>query len=85
MATHVRARESKGTACVVVVSGMRFEIFFFFLHVRPRTSIENVWCRFNFELTRKDKKGNLVQDYSYSHHGHRQDHEYWIIVFVCAI
>ena len=25
---HVRARESEGTACVVVVSGMRFEMFF---------------------------------------------------------
>ena len=28
--THVRARESEGTACVVVVSGTRFEIFFVF-------------------------------------------------------
>ena len=37
MATHVRARESEGTACVVVVSGTRFEIFIFFLHVQPRT------------------------------------------------
>ena len=27
-ATHVRARESEGTACVVVVSGTRFESFF---------------------------------------------------------
>ena len=38
-ATHIRARESKGTACVVVVSGARFESFFLFvcLHVRPRT------------------------------------------------
>ena len=26
--THVRARESEGTACVVVVSGTRFEFFF---------------------------------------------------------
>ena len=40
---HVRARESEGTACVVVVSGTRFESFFilFFIlvctHVRPRT------------------------------------------------
>ena len=32
--THVRARGSEGTACVVVVSGPRFE--FFFLHIRPR-------------------------------------------------
>ena len=39
-ATHVRARESEGTACVVVVSGMRFESFFFFgTHVQARTSI----------------------------------------------
>ena len=46
MATHVRACESEGTACVVVVSGTRFEFFFliiifFFartaLHVRTRT------------------------------------------------
>ena len=37
-ATHGRARESEGTACVVVVSGTRFEsLFFFGLHVRPRT------------------------------------------------
>ena len=28
-ATHVWARESEGTACVVVASGMRFESFFF--------------------------------------------------------
>ena len=40
-ATHVRARESEGTACVVVVSGMRFESFFFVFfctatHVLPR-------------------------------------------------
>ena len=36
--THIRAHESEGTACVVV-SSTRFEsfIFFFFLHVRPRT------------------------------------------------
>ena len=36
--THVRARESEGTAGVVVVSGTRFESFFFvfFLNVRPR-------------------------------------------------
>ena len=32
-----RERESEGTACVVVVSGTRFERFFlFFLHVQPR-------------------------------------------------
>ena len=46
-ATHVRARESKGTACVVVVSGTRFERDFFFCtygharmgtHVRARES-----------------------------------------------
>ena len=29
MATHVRARESEGTACVVVVSGMRFESYIY--------------------------------------------------------
>ena len=42
-ATHVQARESEGTACVVVVSGSRFESFFYFyfLHVRARTSITN--------------------------------------------
>ena len=37
---HVRARESEGTACVVVsgsffVSGLK--VLFFFLHIRPRT------------------------------------------------
>ena len=35
-ATHVRPRESVGTACVVVVSATRFESFF--LHVRARES-----------------------------------------------
>ena len=37
-ATRVRACKSEGTACVVV-SGTRFESFFyfFFLHVQPRT------------------------------------------------
>ena len=39
--THVRARESEGTACVFV-SGSRFESFFFLLffglHILPRTS-----------------------------------------------
>ena len=38
--THVRARESEGTAYVVVDSGTLFEFFLFFfiffLHVRPR-------------------------------------------------
>ena len=35
---HVRARESEGTACVVVLSGTQFEsLFYFFLHVRPHT------------------------------------------------
>ena len=46
MATHIRARESKGTACVVVVSGTRFESFFYiyiFLHVRACTSILNIF------------------------------------------
>ena len=44
-ATHVRAHESEGTACVVVISGTRFERFFnvcFFFarmatHGQPRT------------------------------------------------
>ena len=40
--TQVRARESEGTACVVVVSGTGFESFFVFFahtakHVRART------------------------------------------------
>ena len=29
---HVRARESEGTACVVVVSGSQFESFFFCMY-----------------------------------------------------
>ena len=40
---HVRARESEGTACVIVVSGSWFESFFFprtATHVRARTSYE---------------------------------------------
>ena len=35
--TRVRARESEGTACVVVVSGTQFEFVLFCLHVRPHT------------------------------------------------
>ena len=42
-ATHVWARESEGTACVVVVSGTRFESFlFFFWFARTAT---HVWAR----------------------------------------
>ena len=36
--THVRARESEGTACVVVVSGTRFEIFLFCFVLFARTA-----------------------------------------------
>ena len=50
MATHVRARESEGTACVVVVSGSRFECFLFVClfarmatNLRACTSIMK-WC-----------------------------------------
>ena len=60
-ATHVRARESEETACVVVVSGTRFERFFFFLHVRPCTyghtlvyitvHIWGPWCKRHFFKT----------------------------------
>ena len=38
-ATHVRARESEGTACVVVVSGTRFESFFIFIFARTATHV----------------------------------------------
>ena len=42
MATHVPARESEGTACVVVVSGTLFESVFFFCtygHARTATHV----------------------------------------------
>ena len=38
-ATHVLAHESEGTACVVVVSGTRFESFFLFFFVRTATHV----------------------------------------------